>query len=88
MIMYFKCPKDTYKCRSFYCVKISYLCDGFWDCPLGYDEIWCNKSSSPGLYKCKNSSVYVSLESFCDKIPDCPLYDDEQFCDLHKFECP
>ena len=83
-----KCPQYTYKCRNLYCVKLAYLCDGFWDCPMGHDELWCNKSSSPGFYKCKNSSIYISLENICDSFPDCPISDDEQFSDLNMMECP
>ncbi len=85
----FVCPSSTYKCPSSYCIKLGYLCDGQWDCPSGYDEIACGRSSSPGYYKCKGSSIFISLENVCDEtIPDCPLLDDEQLCQLNKPKCP
>ena len=60
----------------------------FWDCPGGVEENNCNKTSSPNRYKCRNSSIFVSLESICDKIKDCPDVDDESSCDLKNIECP
>ncbi len=85
---HFKCLLDSFKCPTFYCVKLRYVCDGFWDCPGGVEENNCNKTSSPNRYKCRNSSIFVSLESICDKIKDCPDVDDESSCDLKNIECP
>ena len=27
-----------FKCPNFYCIPWTYVCDGMWDCPYGYDE--------------------------------------------------
>ena len=32
----FQC-NTFYKCPGYYCVRWSYVCDGKWDCPYGYD---------------------------------------------------
>ncbi len=78
----------TFKCPMYYCLPWRYVCDGFWDCPFGYDETDCNASSRIGFYHCTNSSIFVMESSVCDKIPDCPHNDDERGCDLTNFLCP
>ena len=82
-----RCPIGTFKCPDLYCVKLRYLCDGYWDCQQGYDETNCTRLSYPGFYKCKSSAIFLVLENICDDIPDCPLVDDELFCDLSHIEC-
>ncbi len=54
----------------------------------GNDEKQCHKSSYPGYFKCKNTSIFLSVNSICDTSPDCPNLDDENFCDLSLIECP
>ena len=83
----FLCPNDTFKCPSLYCIKLRYVCDGLWDCPSGHDETSC-KSSSPGLYKCKDTQIHVALENICDNFTDCPFSDDQMLCDIRYVTCP
>ena len=78
----------TFKCPMYYCLPWRYVCDGYWDCPFGYDENSCNPSFKEGFYHCGNSSIFLTEESICDKILDCPKNDDETGCDLHSAVCP
>ena len=83
----FVCPNDTFKCPGLYCVKLRYVCDGLWDCPSGHEENNCT-SSSPGLYKCKDTQIHVALENICDNFTDCPFSDDQMLCDIRYVTCP
>ena len=66
-----------------------YICDGYWDCPGGYDEHECNVTKAqPGFYRCSNSMILILLKSVCDGSVDCLSEDDEHFCDLHSVGCP
>ncbi len=80
--------QNTFKCPDSYCLPWRYICDGYWDCPFGYDEQTCFSKHHPGLYHCKDTMIAVLLDSICDFIVDCPKYDDEEFCDLHNVTCP
>ena len=78
------CP-GMFKCDKLYCVHMSYVCDGQYDCKEGDDEILCPLTSCPGLLKCRGENRCVSKEEICDNHVNC-LYsmDDEIGC--HK--CP
>ncbi len=39
-------------------------------------------------FKCRDSTVCVTLESTCDDVIDCPFGDDEYFCGMFKRQCP
>ncbi len=80
--------QTTFKCLGYYCVPWRYVCDGYWDCPLGYDEDICITTSRLGFFHCANSLIQILNFSICDNIIDCPENDDEEFCDLSKAVCP
>ncbi len=69
-----------YKCPAYYCVPLRYVCDGYWDCPYGTDELKCSKEPEPGFYHCAESSVFLAVSSVCDNEFDCPKKDDEANC--------
>ena len=80
---YFVCS-GMFKCGK-YCIHMSSVCDGQFDCEKGDDEIFCPMSTCPGLLKCRGENRCVSLEEICNNHVNC-LYtmDDEVGC----FECP
>ena len=80
-----------YKCPDSYCIPLSYICDGKWDCASGYDEDilhTCKIRNCIGFFHCSDSSICVHLEDVCDNYVDCPLKDDELMCVLHNNKCP
>ena len=77
------------KCQYSYCVPWSYVCDGKWDYPWGYDESICTiRESCKRMYKCRNTTyTCLHLANVCDGKNDCPLGDDEQLCKLKNVYC-
>ena len=75
----FHCFK-TFKCPSSYCVDISLVCNGIWDCPLGHDEHNCTLYICAHLFKCKLQSKCLHLSKVCDRSKDCINGDDELSC--------
>ena len=76
------------KCLNSYCLLLRFVCDGFWDCPYGFDEINCTITNHTGLFRCYSTSITILPTSVCDNIHDCPLEDDEEACDLSHVPCP
>ena len=76
----FSCP-GMFKCYKHVCILMSSVCDGYYDCEAGDDEIPCPISSCPGLLKCRGENRCVSKEEICDQTVSC-LYsmDDEVGC--------
>ncbi len=87
----FACSSN-FKCLGYYCVPWSYVCDGKWNCPKGYDEspgYPCGaKRNCSGMFKCKNSQICIHFADLCDEQKDCSDKDDEQLCTLHQHSCP
>ena len=80
-----------FKCPDFYCIPWSYICDGKWDCPSGYDESYqhqCENRTCINMFKCKMSSTCVHLGDMCNGFVDCPYGDDEYSCLLNCATCP
>ena len=80
-----------FKCPNFYCIPWSYICDGKWDCPSGYDEFdqhQCENRTCINMFKCKMSSTCVHSGDMCNGFADCPHGDDEYSCLLKCVTCP
>ena len=81
-----------FKCPGFYCIPWSYVCDGKWDCPGGYDEVKelkCGiKRNCSNMFKCTNSQKCTHVGDVCDGLIDCPMGDDEFMCSLAALPCP
>ena len=80
-----------FKCPNFYCTPLSYICDGKWDCPHGYDELYLGCGPNrlcKHMYRCTNSQICIHIEDTCNGFLDCPKNDDEQFCELVTTKCP
>ncbi len=76
----YRCKELYWKCPGFYCIPWKYICNGRWDCPGGVDEHSCQRSSCPGLLKCRQSVICIAEGNLCDGLIDCPQGDDEYFC--------
>ena len=77
-----------YKCPSSYCIPQAYVCDGKWDCHMGYDEHTCKIRNCMGFFQCSKSSTCIPVEDVCNHYIDCPLKDDELMCALKNIQCP
>ena len=80
-----------FKCQGYYCTPLSYVCDGKWDCPHGYHELFsvCGTSRlCKHMYRCRNSQICVHIEDTCNGFLDCPENDDEHLCELVATKCP
>ena len=83
-----QCQAGTFKCPQYYCVHLRFVCDGYFDCPFGYEEHNCENRTMPGMFHCKNTSIYIAPQSVCDTTVDCPVGDDEVSCDIARLKCP
>ena len=87
----FECHQH-YKCPRFYCIPWTYVCDGKWDCPYGYDEKEehnCGlQRKCKGMLKCLVAQICVHLYDICNDYPDCSFKDDEDLCELKCATCP
>ena len=87
----FECHQH-YKCPGYYCIPWTYVCDGKWDCPYGYDESQEHSCGTKRLcinkFKCRYSQICIHIHDVCNKIYDCPLHDDEALCQLKGIMCP
>ena len=90
------CP-GMYKCRDYYCIPVSAVCDGQADCLYGDDETFCNLYYCPGFLKCRGENRCVSFEEVCDgnvaclHSPDdelnCPTCPEGCVCDGYMMTC-
>ena len=81
-----------FKCPEFYCIPWSYVCDGKWDCPGGYDEMTEFKCginrTCRNMFKCRNSQKCIHVGDVCNGLKDCNTGDDEYMCSLAGSFCP
>ena len=83
----FSCP-GLFKCHKYYCIYMSSVCDGQYDCAEGDDEIFCPLSSCPGLLKCRGENRCVNKEEICDNTVNClHSMDDEISCNNCPVNC-
>ena len=83
------CPGKYFKCPQSYCLPWRLVCNGLWECPGGTEEMHCNHTACPGMFRCKNSSICISVDNLCDLIHDCHLHEDEHFCSINPIaNCP
>ena len=74
-----------FKCKDYYCIHMSAVCDGQLDCLYGDDEKFCNSLVCPGFLKCRGEMRCVGVEEMCDGTIDCRYsFDDELLCN----SCP
>ena len=81
---HFVCP-GMFKCHNDYCIYMSNVCNGQYDCKEGDDEMICPIKYCPGLLKCRGENRCVSKEEICDNTVNClHSMDDEIGC----YKCP
>ena len=83
----YDCP-NMFKCPDSYCLPISKVCNGRWDCIDGDDErpLLCANYTCPGKFRCKSESYCINQEQLCDGVVDCVVSkEDEKYCTI---QCP
>ena len=87
----FEC-NNMFKCPNFYCIPWSYVCDGLWDCPNGYDgspkQNCAPNRVCTNFFKYWYSQTCIHLGNVCDGYKGCHEGDDELLCEIHKILCP
>ena len=84
---HYVCP-GMFKCHHNYCIYMSHVCDGYYDCKEADDEMFCPVTSCPGLLKCRGESRCVSREEICDNTVNClHSMDDEIDCHICPVSC-
>ena len=77
-----------FKCTHFYCISVSAVCDGQFDCLYGEDESFCSNFTCPGLLKCRSESRCIGWEEICNGHVDCiQSADDEIMCGHCPADC-
>ena len=77
-----------FKCKYFYCISVSAVCDGQFDCLYGEDESFCSNFTCPGLLKCRSESKCIGWEEVCNGYVDCMRSaDDEIMCGHCPADC-
>ncbi len=86
----FECSTH-YKCQHSYCIKLAFVCDSQWDCPVGNDEAheMCASWSCTNMFRCRQTlGTCIHVSDVCDGQDDCPQNDDESLCALKNVTCP
>ena len=78
------CP-GMFKCKNYYCIAMSAVCDEQPDCLYGEDESFCADFICHGTLKCRGESKCIGWDQVCNGKIDCTRsYDDEVGCT----QCP
>ena len=78
------CP-GMFKCKNYYCIAMSAVCDEQPDCLYGEDESFCMDFICHGTLKCRGESKCIGWDQVCNGNIDCTRsYDDEVGCT----QCP
>ena len=79
-----RCPNTHFKCLGplSYCLPVYVRCNGFYDCPLGEDELHCQNYICRGLYRCRGTNSCLHVIQLCDGVAQCQGRDDEVLCEL------
>ena len=81
------CP-GMFKCNDYYCIYMSSVCDGQYDCKNGDDEKLCSILTCPGSLKCRGQNRCVSMKEICNNHVDCQYsMDDEMECQNCPSDC-
>ena len=63
----FNCENvGKYKCPTYYCIPMSYVCDGKVDCPRASDENGCENYTCKGLFHCFNTIQCIYIADVCN----------------------
>ena len=74
------CP-GMFKCKNYYCIAMSAVCDEQPDCLYGEDESFCVDFICHGTLKCRGEFKCIGWDQVCNGNIDCTRsYDDEVGC--------
>ncbi len=60
------CRAEYFKCPGYYCIAWRYVCNNKWECPGGMDELDCNRTACPGMFRCKDSVISKHKSKSCN----------------------
>ena len=73
------CERDEVECWDGTCIYDYWVCDGWYDCASGEDEVDCGTCYSDE-YECFYDGTCIPDYWECDGYPDCYYGEDEDYC--------